>query len=284
MPFVQAGDVRLNYVEHGSGDDVIVFIHGNLGCVNWMDLVWPRLPQNLHVYAIDWRGCGNSDKPNPEKGYQNYTMKQHAVDMINAIKALGIKKSHLANHSTGGIICTRMLLMEPDLFGKVFCLDPVGPMGLHLPEGTLDLFRSMKENREVAFAVLATAAPSLFVKDSLKPFQTPKFNDHVKEEQKKLFNLIVDKTRLLSDGIWFGTAIHLAKEYESQELRIRQGEIKHPHLVLWGEGDLWIPRADVEEMAKRMDRCELKVIPGIGHSLNLEDPEQFARLFTEFFT
>ena len=58
MPFVQAGDVKLNYVEHGSGDNIIVFIHGNLGCVNWMDLVWPRLPKTLHVFAFDWRGCG----------------------------------------------------------------------------------------------------------------------------------------------------------------------------------------------------------------------------------
>ena len=211
-------------------------------------------------------------------------MKQHAVDMINAIKALGIKRCHLANHSTGGIICTRMLLMEPHLFGKVFCLDPVGPMGLHLPEGTIDVFRSMKDNRELAFAVLATAAPSLFVKDSLKPGQTPKFNDHAKEDQKKLFSLIVDKTRLLSDGIWFGTAIHLAKEYESQELRIRQGGIKHPHLVLWGEEDMWIAKADMEEMAEKMPDCKLKIIPGIGHSLNIEDPDQFASIFTGFFT
>jgi len=283
MPFVQAGHVRMHYVEYGSGGNVVVYIHGNLGCVNWMDLVWPKLPGNLHIYAFDWRGCGDSEKPIPGEGYSNYSMKQHATDMIHAIQALGIKKCHLANHSTGGFICTRMMMMEPDMFGKVFCLDPVGPMGLHLPEGTLDLFRSMKENREVAFAALATAAPSLFVKDSLKPGQTPTFHDRAREEQKKLFNLIVDKTRVLSDGIWFGTAIDLAKEHESQELRRRQGDIRHPHLVLWGEEDMWIPRADMEEMAERMPQCKLKVIPGIGHSLNLEDPEQFSRLFTEFF-
>lgn len=282
MPFVQAKDIRLHYVEHGSGENIIVFVHGNLACVNWMDLVWPKLPENLHVYAIDWRGCGDSDKPEPTEDYSNYSMNQHATDMINAIKALGIQKCHLANHSTGGIICTHMLFMEPEMFDKVFCLDPVGPMGLNM-EANLEFFKQMKESRDVAYAAMATAAPSLFIPESLQPGNTPQFAETTTEEQKKLYELIIDKTMQVSDGIWLGTPINLTREYRSGELRAKQQKIPHSHLILWGEIDFWIPKADMEEMAKKMPNCELRILPGIGHSLNVEAPEQFARVFTEFF-
>ncbi len=283
MALVKAGDINLNYVEFGKGDNIVVFIHGNLGCVNWMDLVWPKLPEDLHIYAFDWRGCGGSDKPEPDSDYSNYTFKQHAIDMLNAIKNLGIKKCNLANHSTGGIIATRMLLMEPDMFGKVFCLDPITPKGAILGPEAIELFKMMKADRNVAFAGLASAAPTLFVAESLQPGNNPEFAEGVTREQKDLFNLLIDKTQLLSDGIWFGTPHNLEKEFNSGELASKMPDIKHEHLILWGEQDLWIPKDDVVEMADKQPNAKLEIIQGVGHSLNVEAPDKFVKIFTDFF-
>ena len=36
MPRVRAGDLSINYVEHGSGDNVVLAVHGNLGCADWL--------------------------------------------------------------------------------------------------------------------------------------------------------------------------------------------------------------------------------------------------------
>jgi non-heme chloroperoxidase len=284
MPFVQAGDVRLHYVEHGRGDRVVVFVHGNLGCVEWMNLVWPRLPDDLHVYAFDWRGCGLSDKPAPEPDYANYGMDRHAQDLLTALDALGIERCDLANHSTGGIICDHALLAQPDRFGRVLSLDPVAPRGLRFDEQGLALFQAMKADRAVAFAALATAAASLFEPESLAPGQTPTYRATTSAPQRALFELLVDKTRLLSDGIWQGTPVQLTREFERGELHRRQGRIRHPHLALWGELDYWIPRADLEEMARLKPNCELRVLPGVGHSMNLEDPAGYAALFADYFT
>ncbi|GBC59472.1 alpha/beta hydrolase [Desulfonema ishimotonii] len=284
MPYVQAGDIKLHYTEYGSGDNVIVFVHGNLGCIHWMDLVWPKISDRFHIYAFDWRGCGESDKPEPDEGYENYSMKQHATDMINAIRGMNIGKCHLINHSTGGIICTHMLLMAPELFGRVLCLDPVGPQGIDLPEGSMEIFQAMKENFDTAYAVLAGTSPSLFDQGTLRPGQMPVFLSSVAEEQKKLFRLIVDKTRQLSDGIWFGTPTQLSREYHSGKLKERLGEIRHEHLVLWGEQDAWIPKEHVEEMVTLLPNCEFRILPGVGHCLNLEAPEHFAKICAEFFS
>ncbi len=209
MPIIQTGKVKLHYVEHGAGNNIVVFIHGYLGCVQWMDLIWPRLPKDIHVFAIDWRGCGESEKPAPLKDFANYSLRQHAEDMITAIKALGIKKCSLANHSTGGIISIYMLLDEPDMFDKVLALDPVSPTGLLVPENHHLAFQAIKENRNYAFKFLAFAAPTLFIKESLRPGVKAQFKQETSDEQKELFNLIVDKARFLSDGAGVGTLYHL---------------------------------------------------------------------------
>jgi len=283
MPFVQAGNIKLNYVEHGSGNNLVVFIHGYLACVNWMDLIWPRLPKDIHVFAFDWRGCGDSEKPVAKDNFENYSMKQHAKDMVAAINALGIKKCSLATHSTGGIISIYMLLDEPDIFDKVLALDPVSPTGLLVPENHHLAFQAIKESRNFAFKFLAFAAPTLFIKESLSPGVKTQFKPETSVEQKELFNLIVDKARTLSDGAGTGTLYHLRNERISGMLAKETHRIKQPILVLWGEEDTVIPRKDTDETVKLLPNCRLNTIKDAGHSLTLENPDLYAKYFIDFF-
>ena len=44
MPRVKAGDLHLHCVEHGEGSNVVLAVHGNLGCADWLALVLPQLP------------------------------------------------------------------------------------------------------------------------------------------------------------------------------------------------------------------------------------------------
>ena len=282
MPIIEANGVKLNYEEHGHGDNVVVYIHGNLGCIDWMDLVWPRLPEDLKVIAIEWRGCGLSEKPIPDEDYSNYSMTQHASDMIAAIQNLGIKFSDICGHSTGGIIALHMMRMMPDMFGKLLVLDPVGPMGLDMTDDHKALFAQMKDSRDVAKAALSSALPTLFNQEHMAK-GIVEFSETATEDQKALFERLVDKTRDLSDGIWFGTAHNLAKEFQNAVLRSQQESMQHPVLILWGELDSWIPREHMEEMATRMPNCKLVVVPGVGHSMCVEQPDVFAQHFKEFF-
>ena len=284
MSFIQAGEVKLHYVEHGSGNNIVVFIHGYLGCVEWMDLIWGRLPKDIHVYAIDWRGCGESEKPDVTDDFENYSIKQHAKDMINAIKALGISKCSLATHSTGGLISTYMLLAQPQLFEKVLALDPVSPTGLQIPGDSRAFFYALKENRNFAFKALAVVAPALFVQESLRPGAKVEFKTETTAQQRDIFNLIVDRARILSDGAGVGTPYHLQKEHDTDTLAKEARRIKHHHLVLWGEVDMLIPLKDMEGMTKLLPNCQLQLIKDVGHVLMIENPDLYARIFTEYFS
>ena len=283
MARIATDTVSMSYLAHGKGDNVVLAVHGNLGCANWLDLVLPLLPDDLRVIAAEWRGCGASDKPQPAADYSNYTMAVHARDHLALLDALGIAKCHLYGHSTGGIIASHMLAMAPERFGKVLMLDPVTPLGLQLAPGQVDVLSAMKNDSQVCFAGLATAAPSLFRPETLAPGQSPRFADAVTGAQRELFQLLVDKTRVLSDGVWFGTPHNLALEWESGALAERMPTMSHEHLILYGNMDYWIPREHVDRMVQGLPNARLELFPFIGHSMNLEQPSLFARIFADHF-
>ena len=283
MPRVNVGSLVLNYVEHGSGDDAVLAVHGNLGCAQWLELALPLLPASLRVIAAEWRGCGDSDKPEPEAVYSNYSMRTHALDMLALLDALGIRRCDLYGHSTGGIICSHMLVERPERFGKVLLLDPVTPLGLQLAPGQLGVLTQMKRDRDMAFAGLASAAPTLFRPETLVAGQMPRYADSASAAQRELFERLIDRTRVLSDGIWFGTPHNLALEWESQALAAAMPQMSHEHLVLYGRLDYWIPREHIDRMAERLPNCRLEVFADVGHSMNLEAPGMFARIFSDYF-
>jgi pimeloyl-ACP methyl ester carboxylesterase len=70
---------------------------------------------------------------------------------------------------------------------------------------------------------------------------------------------------------------------QGRELERRMPEIGHPHLVIWGEKDGWIPPADLAVMAPAMPDCRLVQIPGVGHSMNVEQPALYAGFFGAWF-
>jgi non-heme chloroperoxidase len=140
----------------------------------------------------------------------------------------------------------------------------------------------MMQSWDVTRAVMATAAASLFVPDSLLPDKIPQFREGVAEGQ-ALFERLIEQTFGVSEGIWIGTPFNLNLERESGELQRRMGEIRHPHLVLWGERDGWIPPADLKTMAEAMPDWRLVIVPGIGHSMNLKVPALYAGFFGAWF-
>lgn len=282
MPLVRAGEVQLGWREWGKGDVTVVFIHGNLASKDWIELAAPLFPSGIRVIGIDWRGCGESDRPMPAPNYANYSMQQHALDMLAALDALRIPFCHLATHSTGGIIAARMLLTQPARFGRVFALDPVTPLGMSFNADQIGLFRAMMLSREVTRAVMATAAVTLFVPESLAPNTMPRFREGIGEFQ-AFYERLLEQTFGVAEGIWLGTPFNLNLERESGELQRRMPEIRHPHLLLWGEKDGWIPAADLRTMADAMPNCRLVIVPGIGHSMNLELPALYAGYFGAWF-
>ena len=109
MPHVTTNDgVRLHYVESGSGAP-LVMIPGWSQSAAQFEAQIGGLSASRRVIAFDMRGHGESDKP--EHGYK---IQRLAMDLRNAIEALGLERVSLLGHSMG---CS-VIWCYIDLFGE----------------------------------------------------------------------------------------------------------------------------------------------------------------------
>jgi pimeloyl-ACP methyl ester carboxylesterase len=101
--FIEAGDVRLHYVDEGAGDGgVLLFVHGN---PTWSYL-WrtplARLSSNCHrCVAFDHMGFGRSDKP---PHLAAYSFQRHVDNALHLIDSLDLRDVTLVAHDWGGPI------------------------------------------------------------------------------------------------------------------------------------------------------------------------------------
>ena len=109
MPHVTTNDgIRLHYVEKGSGAP-LVMIPGWSQTAAQFEAQVEGLSASRRVIAFDMRGHGESDKP--EHGYK---IQRLAMDLRNAIEALGLERVSLLGHSMG---CS-VIWCYIDLFGE----------------------------------------------------------------------------------------------------------------------------------------------------------------------
>lgn len=101
--YVQLQNEKLAYIEVGSGDKVIVLIHGNFTSSFSLYPFFERCPKNARMIAFDLRGFGDSS-------YNNRfdTIDELADDVIEALKVLGLNKINLVGWSLGGAVCLKI--------------------------------------------------------------------------------------------------------------------------------------------------------------------------------
>jgi pimeloyl-ACP methyl ester carboxylesterase len=55
-------------------------------------------------------------------------------------------------------------------------------------------------------------------------------------------------------------------------------KISAPTLVVWGEADPWLPAAVGAELAERIPGARLALLPGSGHLVQEDQPDELTRL------
>jgi 2-hydroxy-6-oxo-octa-2,4-dienoate hydrolase len=125
---VDAGGVRTNYLEAGSGPPVVL-IHGSgpgvTAYANWR-LVLPALADRFRVLAPDMAGFGFSERP--EKG--DYGLDLWAEQVLGLLDALDLSKASIVGNSFGGAIALRLASRHPDRVDKLVLM---GSMGIDFP-------------------------------------------------------------------------------------------------------------------------------------------------------
>ena len=130
--YLNAGDVRLHYVDEGPRDaQPLLFVHGN---PTWSYL-WRRpiaeLPaRGRRCVAFDHMGFGRSDKP-PQLG--RYTLQTHIDNAIALIDELDLRDVVLVAHDWGGPIGLGAMLERADRLCRARAHQHLGLGAAELP-------------------------------------------------------------------------------------------------------------------------------------------------------
>lgn len=280
MPFIQTRHVRLHYRVVGSGPRTLVFVHGNLASLDWWELALAALPDDCTAYAFDLRGCGLSDKPEPEADYANYAFDVLADDVAEALGLLGIEQYHYVGHSTGGLIGLRLVVRPDSGCLSYFGLDPAGVRGVDLTD-RMHIFQRARNDHDFALALISSTMNSLFDDVDLTGGVGPRPSARATPAQIDLVHRLAAQRHIASDGIWFGIARHLTAEATTQPMRAALPSVTIPMTVAWGELDLWIDAETMDELGQLVPHCVRRRLPGIGQSMMVEDPQGFVELLAD---
>ncbi|HET9676241.1 MAG TPA: alpha/beta hydrolase [Solirubrobacterales bacterium] len=119
---VRARGIEFHYAEAGSGEDVVLCLHGwPQHWYEWRHLM-PALADRHRVIALDLRGFGWSDAP--PSGYEKEEL---ASDVLAVLDELGIEQVKLVGHDWGGWIGFLLCLREPQRFQRYLALNILPP-------------------------------------------------------------------------------------------------------------------------------------------------------------
>ncbi len=248
MPYVERDEVRIHYLDEGTGDPVLL-VHGHTFDRRVWDEVAPLLVDaGRRVIRPDLRGHGLSTRP--DTGYHH---SHHAADMAAVLGGAGAGSATVVGYSVGGAVALEMALTMPERVRALVLAAPVLPDRPFEPE----FFATLKE---VAATIRSAGVEAAMLGPWLEgPLLATSLDAPGVRE--KLVPMLRD----------FPGAEYLATERDRIErswtVPDRLAEIDVPAAVLVGDRDMAGFRAWADEIAAAIPGASLRVVHDAGHLL-----------------
>lgn len=114
--YANVNGIRLHYAETGSGDNLVLLLHGFPEFwYSWRNQL-NALGKDFHVVAPDLRGFNLSDKPT---NVDDYKIDRLVDDVIGLIDHFGASQAAIVGHDWGGGIAWAVALKHPDRVSKL---------------------------------------------------------------------------------------------------------------------------------------------------------------------
>jgi pimeloyl-ACP methyl ester carboxylesterase len=273
--YIDTGQVRLHAVAGGDGPPLLL-IHGWPGSWYYWRLVMPALARDFQVIAVDQRGIGLSGKP--EEGYDTGTL---ANDLAGLMDALGHDQFAVVGVDTGMLIGYALAADHP---GRVVRL-AVGeaplpgitpPTPLVLPDQVVDRlwhipFNQLKETNE---KLVRGREDIFFGAEFSASAGTNKLPGYA---VKYYVDGLASSPEALHGSFQLYRAFG-ATAAQNQERKTRR--LPMPVLAMGGAESLGAMAADTMKLTA--DDVQTLVIPGIGHWLAEQAPDELVAALTAF--
>jgi pimeloyl-ACP methyl ester carboxylesterase len=251
---LRLGDLRIAYTQAGDGPPLVLLHGGMEDGRSWRRQV-DGLADEFTVLAWDAPGCGrSSDVP------ESWRMPEYADALASWLSATGIERPHVLGLSWGSTVALELYRRHPQVPASLILASAyAGWAGSLSPEETASRLEGvlaaadlpLEEVLEALPGVLSTGAPPGLLEE--------------------LTVIWADNTGSRKPGGYRAMA-HSMAEADLREVLPR---IEVPTLLLYGELDQRSPLKVAKELNQRIPSSQLVVIEGVGHSVNVEAPEEF---------
>jgi len=246
--FVNTKFGKIRYLEHGNGDNVVVFVHGNFASAIWFKEMFKIFPDNFKAYALDLPNFGFSDH------IDTVDIKTYSDSLQEFVMALNINNFILLGHSLGGAVVMKYAIDHTENLSKLILVDPAPVNGLKTPEESYPILELYKNNPELLEKSLKAIAPTY--------------------KNDKFFKIAVSEALRMNPKCFTENARALEKYDFKEDVK----KINIPVFVIWGDKDIILSKEQMEETANSFINGHLIILEGIGHSPILEAPDEIVKI------
>ena len=254
----EVNGTKLYYETAGTGHP-LVLLHGGGADRRVWDGNFEDLAKHFRVIRYDLRGAGKSEVPQTK-----FTNRE---DLYALLQYLNVDKAYVLGLSRGGGVAFDFAVSHPEM---VDALILVSSNLATLPKVYHDMIsRAQKAGREEGIR----RAAEIWSSD---PYQGPVQPNL--PARKKVYEIMREN---LATFLYFWDS-PIASESGRRPRAEQLQEIKAPTLVISGNLDGEEPRANYEWAAKGIPGARIAHVPGAAHLVNVDQPQEFLRIVTEF--
>ena len=261
---IQAHGIGTNYLEVGSGDNNVVFVHGSgpgvTAYANWR-LTLPAIAEHVHAYAPDMVGFGFSDRPDGI----TYSVQTWADQVIGLLDALGIERTSLVGNSFGGAIALRVATQHRHRVNRLVLMGSIG-VPFPITEG-LDRVWGYQPSFENMRSILDIFA-----------YSRDLVNDELAE---------VRYRASIQPGFQesFGSMFPAPRQRWVDSMVIPDDELRalpHETLIIHGRDDKVIPLSNSLRLLELIEKSQLHIYGRCGHWTQIEWADDFNDSLVKF--
>lgn len=260
---VTVDGVRTRVLEAGSGDQVLVCMHG-VG--SRADRFVPTIPglveAGFHVFVVDFPGHGLADK-RPDIDYRPQAFAAFVTGVLDELKLSGVI---LAGTSLGGLVGARIACDRPELVSKLVL---IGTMGI----------APLAEADKVAPENVANGSPDGVRRKLGFLVSDPEMVTDAWVREESMINSSEGAAQALASA---ATHLNVEANADNQAERLTSMRPDLPILMVWGENDRWTPISMAYASHELLPGSRLAVMSGCGHAPYFEDPDTFVAYLSDF--
>ncbi|MEA3201979.1 MAG: hypothetical protein QOE90_3407 [Thermoplasmata archaeon] len=249
----------------------IVFLHGTpTSAYEWRGVI-EAMHEQADCVAFDWPGFGMSAKP--RKG--DYTHAARAAHLRATLDVLGLAQVDLVAHDIGGPAALLFATESPERVRRLALLNTtVYRKDFRPPLPALTQLVPIV--RGFAKPFLNQPAFEIFFKQGLA--RPERMSRETLDAHWRLATREGGKESVLAT--WAQLPEGMAALEAARE---KLASLKLPTLVLFGAEDPWLPPPIAERLVKAIPGAQLQLLPGAGHFVAEDAPEEVAERLLSFF-